>query len=424
MFLVAGLLVNAGVEAASPDGQIAAAQGAVSAASRLLAEWVQYRPGGRAEARVATAGASCPLITLDGKAVTMHERATPDGAFPVRLCAAELPQGTASASVEGQALPLPAPAPRRIVVLGDSGCRIKYVLVQACNDPAQWPFSRVAASAAALKPDLVIHVGDYLYRETPCLFGLGGCTGSPSGDNWASWAADFFIPARPLLAAAPWVVVRGNHERCSRAGDGWTRLLGPARFDPKTPCVRHDEPYGVPLAGLTLLVLDTAIAPNNTYDGALLELYRRDFAALWSQASGPSWILSHHPIGGMLHGGKKRLLGGNLTLLPAAGQFPSEVELMLAGHIHTMQVINYPSRLPPQIIAGTGGDLLAEDFPSELPALKGPREPNGLGVAPGGFGFALLERGELGWRVGIYDQTGRERHSCVLHARRFACTPA
>ncbi len=37
--------------------------------------------------------------------------------------------------------------------------------VQSCNDPAQWPFARLAASAARLKPDLVIHTGDYLYRE-------------------------------------------------------------------------------------------------------------------------------------------------------------------------------------------------------------------------------------------------------------------
>ena len=54
-----------------------------------------------------------------------------------------------------------------------------------------------------------------------------GCAGSPYGDNWAVWQKDFFDPAAPLLAAAPWVLVRGNHELCSRGGHGWFRLLDP-----------------------------------------------------------------------------------------------------------------------------------------------------------------------------------------------------
>ena len=45
------------------------------------------------------------------------------------------------------------------------------------------------------------------------------------GDNWAVWQNDFFDPAAPLLAAAPWVLVRGNHELCRRGGHGWFRFL-------------------------------------------------------------------------------------------------------------------------------------------------------------------------------------------------------
>ena len=81
----------------------------------------------------------------------------------------------------------------------------------------QRPFAALATAAAALKPDLVIHLGDYLYRETPCPASFAGCAGSPYGDNWAAWNADFFVPGAPLLAAAPWIVIRGNHEDCARA---------------------------------------------------------------------------------------------------------------------------------------------------------------------------------------------------------------
>jgi len=61
----------------------------------------------------------------------------------------------------------------------------------------------LAASVAAAKPDLVIHVGDYLYRESACPPRDSGCARSPHGDDWPTWTADFFAPAAPALLAAP-----------------------------------------------------------------------------------------------------------------------------------------------------------------------------------------------------------------------------
>ena len=37
-------------------------------------------------------------------------------------------------------------------------------------------------------------------------------------DAWDTWKASFFDPAAPLLTAAPWIMVRGNHERCGKFG--------------------------------------------------------------------------------------------------------------------------------------------------------------------------------------------------------------
>jgi hypothetical protein len=56
---------------------------------------------------------------------------------------------------------------------------------------------------------------------------LKGCKGSPYGDNWDTWKADFFKPAAPLLAVAPWIATRGNHEICARAGLGFMLFLDP-----------------------------------------------------------------------------------------------------------------------------------------------------------------------------------------------------
>jgi len=46
-----------------------------------------------------------------------------------------------------------------------------------------------------------VHVGDYVYRERACPEGNAGCRESPFGDRLDTWVADFFAPARPLLAA-------------------------------------------------------------------------------------------------------------------------------------------------------------------------------------------------------------------------------
>jgi hypothetical protein len=193
----------------------------------VAAAWVALGPGGGALVRVISEAGSCPALMVDGEARPLSVRAAADGgSFPVTVCEAPLPPGARAAAVGGQPVPLPTPSPRRILVIGDTGCRVKEPSdFQACNDPAAWPFARVAARAAAWRPELVIHVGDFHYRESPCPAGNAGCAGSPAGDTWPSWRADLFGPAAPLLRAAPWVMVRGNHELCSRAGEGWFRFI-------------------------------------------------------------------------------------------------------------------------------------------------------------------------------------------------------
>src|SRR4029453_3150528 len=86
-------------------------------------------------------------------------------AFPVLTCETALPAGTARADIGGVALPLPKVNPRRIAVLGDTGCLVNasYQIFQSCDDAASWPFPSVVKAAAAMMPDLVIHVGDYHY---------------------------------------------------------------------------------------------------------------------------------------------------------------------------------------------------------------------------------------------------------------------
>ncbi len=216
--------------------------------AKILTSWVVLGEQGQAIARVVTLDTQCPMLMQDGQAQRMQVRAMPatmaqrktaslpadskPAAFPVLSCDAVINPASKSVSVDQQALPLPKAVVQRIVVIGDTGCRLQKSsdYFQDCNDGAKWAFPEVARTAASFKPDLVIHVGDYHYRENACDTRNSDCAGSPWGYGWDTWQADFFTPATPLLAAAPWVVVRGNHESCSRAGQGWWRFHGPTPF--------------------------------------------------------------------------------------------------------------------------------------------------------------------------------------------------
>jgi hypothetical protein len=395
----------------------AAAYGAPAASLH----WVQIGPGGAAELRAITAGADCPSATIDGVSYRLVQRAAPDANFQ-RICAMTLPAGARVATLDGAPVPLPKQAPQRILVIGDTGCRIEGNTAQACNDPDKWPFARIAAEAAKLNPDLTIHVGDYDYRESPCPAGNSGCAGSVWGDNGPGWEADFFTPAAPLLAAAPFVFVRGNHEECARFGTGWLRLLGPLAFAPDAPCVEHIAPYAIPLPGLTLAVMDDATAPDAGAPRNFVQLYRGDLAALKTISPGPVWLTSHRPLSGYVLVPPFIPAGGNQTLLAAMREdgFPQNIELMISGHIHAFEAINYLGSVPPQLVAGNSGDTLS-DVPMNLAGINVGGLPVASGMSLPGFGYLLLTHSGAVWNIDVYDVHGAKERNCVFDARKLAC---
>ena len=401
------------------------------AAQAADSAWVQATASGF-EARLVTAAASCPVLHTDKADVTMVVRAAATADFPL-VCSVAVPVGAATASIAGAALPLPVANPERILVLGDTGCRIKGSALQACNDPARWPFPQLAAAAAQLKPDLIIHVGDYLYRESACPAGNQGCAGSPWGDNWISWQADFYTPAAALLAAAPIVLVRGNHEDCARAGSGWLRLQGPFAFDPAASCARHLPLYNVDLGGLRLAVMDDATAEETELNRDESPVYAAELTGM-AAIPAPVWFVHHRPIWAAVTGPLGIPVGGNLGLIDAAriaslhGDPPiaSSVELMLSGHIHSFEAINYAKDVPPQIVAGNGGDDLLVT-PKNLRGTQflghsGVTVADGLSV--GGFGFLLMTRAMSGWTIDLYDSAGNKTRTCRFttgHPGRLDC---
>ena len=390
--------------------------------------WVELTDRGL-EARLVTTAAKCPNIRIEDRDAPMRARATPTRDFPTLVCEAALPAGAARVSLAGRPLPLAKPRADRIVIFGDTGCRLKGADVQSCNDPRAWPFAAVAARAAAHHPDLVIHVGDYWYRETPCPAGQAGCAGSPSGDNWTTWDADFFRPAQPLFAAAPWVMVRGNHEDCRRGGPGWFRLLDAA--PQPLACPATSAPMVIDIGGLKLYVLDSSGTEDRSAPPGPVASFAAQLDALKQALARQSgWIVTHRPIWGLVPVVRVGPIGPlevaiNATEQAAVrGRDLSAVQMVVSGHIHHFASYDFGPSRPAQLIVGTGGDV---GEPGDTPRYRsGPTEIDGLpasGFAFERYGFLVLERAKTGWTGVFYDASDRIVARCSLEGRALMCAP-
>ena len=216
---------------------------------------------------------ACPMLrTAAGATIPMVPRRRPPGGQfdEVTVCEARYPVAEAASVFLGtRRVDLPKVSldtPRRVVLIGDSGCRGPAKdKPQDCDGDGfakVWPFGVLSDEEADKRPDLIVHVGDYNYRGTerglvlpPSLTGYAAplsvnvydtgdlddediaslpigaaywsqnIEGSPNPDKWSNWRDDFFRPGAKLLTAAPWLMSRGNHELCSRGGPGWFYLL-------------------------------------------------------------------------------------------------------------------------------------------------------------------------------------------------------
>lgn len=79
----------------------------------------------------------------------------------IRVCGMQIPIATRSASVNGTELAVGSATMPRIVVLGDTGCRVKGTDIQSCtgkNGRIPWKFPDIVRAIDQQNPDLFIHV--------------------------------------------------------------------------------------------------------------------------------------------------------------------------------------------------------------------------------------------------------------------------
>ncbi|PXX45256.1 metallophosphoesterase [Undibacterium pigrum] len=436
--------------------------------AKIQAAWVVLGENGQAIARAVTTDNICPSLVQDGNLVAMNHRAGPStlplrktaskpedskpSDFPVLTCEAPLLPATRTASVGGRDLPIPKPVAQKIIVIGDTGCRLKVAdnYFQSCNDSEKWAFREMVETAARFKPDLVVHVGDYHYRENACPEGNKECAGSPWGYGWDTWQADFFSPATALLKAAPWVVVRGNHETCVRAGQGWWRLMDPRPLKRGRDCVDesddlrgdYSDPYAVPLGRVgseqaQLIIFDSAKVPIKPLakTDAAYQLYMEQFKAVNKLAESADFniFIDHHPVLAFAAERKKdgplNIFPGNLAMqdimqtLNTTRLFPSKVQATLAGHVHLFETLTFSTDHPVQFVAGNGGSSLDTPLPTPLAANSTPYTEAKLDYFSNSneVGFMTMEREQQSWKIQAWNKQGKLITECRTQGKKTDC---
>ena len=293
------------------------------------------------------------------------------------------------------------------------------------GEPEHGDLTSLARSIAALDPDLIVHVGDYLYRESPCPAGDPGCAGSPYGYTWDTIEADYFAPAQPLFRVAPLVLTRGNHESCSRAGAVWFRFFDPRPLEPT--CSNYTEPYAIEVGGLQFLMLDSSNASDTSVDPAQAAIYRQQFATLRALAGPHAFLVTHRPMWVFGHlgeqNGMETLFRYNATLQVASDdELPPSVEAVLSGHVHLYQLLSFDPPRAPQVVVGNSGTELDAAVTTPLAGL----EIGGATVAFGDtldqFGF-VDARGRLrtDWRLSLRNLDGTVLRVCTMAGFAVSC---
>jgi|SRR5215510_3607595 len=416
------------------------------AASAKDPVWLSLGADGQVLARTIVKK-KCSQITVDGKVSTMTARVAPDGKPDTpptdqRLVCETDVSGATKVSVGGVQLKMPPANPQRILVIGDTGCRIKVEppdphdadhdedqsKVQDCNSGKQWPFKTVANAAAKSKPDLIIHVGDYIYRESACPPDMKkDCGGSPWGDNWATWEADFFSPAEKLLAAAPWIFVRGNHEICKREGRGWFYYLDQSPYAKTDFCADDTAARIVKVGGFQALVVDSSNAPDDEPTPAQVAHFAKQFQAASGANLSHAWFLSHRPIWAAKAGEKgnrSKLRTLNATLQGAWADAPiAGIDMVVAGHTHLFELLSFEQALPPQVVVGNGGTDLAHEIKTSLKGQNIGTATVRNGDSVDEFGYALLEpaKDETGWSLHLHDSKGKKKLTCAISGNTTQC---
>ena len=446
---------------------------ASAAANAQPPTWVELGENGTIIARqvleVSDTGLppACPAIQIKGvpnPPTQTQERGNRPENFKALVCEAVIPSGATSASIGGVQLPLPKATITKIVLVGDTGCKgdasgrgMKVTPLdepeeeeeaspsgkskQNCLSRSDWPLSTIAKHAAAQQPDLVVHVGDYVYVKEK---------------GWTQWRYQFFEPARKLLLAAPWIFVRGNHETCGdRHGAAFFYLLDPRKDTSCASADDHSAPYLAKAGGSQFVVMDSSGADCDFSPGEPDGCKDKDYQSevtVWTGlfvkaktlvGSGEAFLLTHRPLWGIKpakssepppQGYCQANAGRTLVAINSSMQAAYQkagmtgIKMVLSGHIHNFQLVTYQKQNSgidplPQLVVGDSGVELSTPPPPIMSDCKVTAQNGFLALSTfqgmDQFGFGVVNSNAT--KFALYLRNGDRGLKCTIARHGAKC---
>jgi len=236
-------------------------------------------------------------------------------------------------------------------------------------------------------------------------------------------------------------MVRGNHEVCNRAGQGWYRYLDPYPYDPSGTGLKtcndpandnvvnggnYNRPWAVSFGDTQFVVFDSA----NTIKSA----FAAGFQPYTDQLTAAAGLVSsnllniwavHHPVLGYTAANPPTSGNPGLqSLMKVAwpgNYYPPNVGLAIHGHVHDFQALNFGSNHPATFVAGNGGDNLDTALPAtfdpnaDLPAAN--TVVNAFAYSQQ-FGFMVMDRvgsvGDKNWKFTSFRRDGTVIATCTM----------
>ncbi|MGN7678531.1 MAG: metallophosphoesterase [Anaplasma sp.] len=393
-------------------------------AAEVLFSWSQAAADNKLSVRaVVSPGEDCPILRVNSSNVKMGVRAPPEsGKFEDKVCESLLPTSITKRRIEidGRGLPDIAAGDRRdsikVAIIGDTGCRISRLSKQDCKSPEKWPVRKVLEGVTGQNADLVVHVGDYLYREVECP-DEEKCDKHVYGDNSLTWAADWLSPLQSVSEKVAFIFVRGNHENCERAYRGWFRYLDghPLSKRRYENCERISDSWVFDLkqwfgSNVGFQVYDSSSSGEVFYHKQDIWDLRSKFLEGGKHDRGLQMLLlTHRPLWAS-HRKYGMEYYGNLPQVKAIGEvLPEEFVAVVSGHIHLGQILSVRRRKPSegasgssqgykaatgsyitQIISGNGGTLLEKA--ANLQPKEGAKSIKSITQIISGNGGARLDK--------------------------------
>lgn len=109
---------------------------------------------------------------------------------------------------------------------------------------------------------------------------------------------------------------------------------------------------------------------------------------------------------------------------PAQDNLAASIQLVLSGHIHLFQAIDFGGGRPSQFVVGESGTLLSRDVTDPLVGVSIGGAPIADATVFAQFGFVTIESDGAGWTAIVREVSGAPMATCSIQVQSTSCVVA